>query len=79
VVIKKTEAPIDLNTDYNRTIHYNNIVNLFNIFMIDITVYMINEQMDVTLRMINGIPRRFWKDYEIAAICKEARHSFHFL
>ena len=35
--------------------------------------------MDVSLRMINGIPHHAWKDHEIAAICKEeSRHIFHF-
>lgn len=38
-------------------------------------VRMIYELMDVSLRVINSIPKRKWSAHEIAAICKEVRLS----
>ena len=50
-----------------------NIVNLIEMFIKDEQVYMVYEQMEVSLDLINGIPRGRWQAFEIAAICKEVR------
>ena len=52
------------------------IVNLLDMFRKDEEIYMVYEQMDVSLRLINYIPHGAWNAYEIAAICKEVRQSY---
>ena len=78
VAIKKRKSSDRLKFSCDKPIYHDNIVNLLDIFKVHDTVYMIYEQMDVSLRMINGIPHHAWKDHEIAAICKEeSHHIFH--
>lgn len=48
-----------------------NVVNLIDIFREDEEIYMVYEQMDVSLRAANGISQGCWNSHEIAAICKE--------
>ena len=49
-----------------------NIVNLIEIFReTDGNIYMVYEQMDVSLRGVNSIAHGYWNSHEIAAICKE--------
>ncbi|KAL8765910.1 MAG: hypothetical protein Q9209_007153 [Squamulea sp. 1 TL-2023] len=48
-----------------------NVVNLVDMFLQEGKVYMVYEQMDVSLELINGIPRGRWQAFEIAAVCKE--------
>ena len=71
VAIKKRKSSIDLETNHQHFVTHDNVVNLLNIFKVDHTVHVIYEQMDISLRMIKGIPHHLWKDHEIAAICKE--------
>ena len=71
VAIKKKKTSIDLGTNHKHPVYHDNIVNLLNIFKVDDTAHMIYQQMDISLRMINGIPHHLWKDHEIAAVCKE--------
>lgn len=47
-----------------------NIVNLIDMFREQEEIYMVYEQMDVSLRCVNGISQG-WNSHEIAAICKE--------
>ena len=51
-----------------------NVVELIEIFDKDGGTYMVYEQMDVSLRLINSIPRLQWNEHEVAAVCKEVGH-----
>lgn len=48
-----------------------NVVELVEVFDKDGETYMVYEQMDVSLRLINSIPKLQWNEHEIAAVCKE--------
>lgn len=43
-----------------------NIVNLIEMFIKDNQVYLVYEQMEVSLDLINGIPRGRWQAFEVA-------------
>ena len=47
-----------------------NVVNLIDMFRENGEIYMVYEQMDVSLRGVNGIAQG-WNSHEIAAICRE--------
>ena len=62
------------NTDLQHLTGYvhENVVQLLDVFEIDDNeTCMVYEQMEVSLRLINGNPYIKWKAYEIAAISKE--------
>ena len=48
-----------------------NVVDLIEVFDRDGGLYMVYEQMDVSLRLINSIPKLRWNEHEIAAVCRE--------
>lgn len=48
-----------------------NVVDLIEVFDKDGETYMVYEQMDVSLRLINSIPKLRWNEHEIAAVCRE--------
>ena len=48
-----------------------NVVKLKDFQLDGNEVRMIYEQMDVSLRVLNGMPNREWEGYEIGAVCKE--------
>ena len=52
-----------------------NIVDLIEVFDKDGETFLVYEQMDVSLRLINSIPKLQWNEHEIAAVCKEVGPS----
>lgn len=52
-----------------------NVVELKEIFDKDGETFMVYEQMDVSLRLINSIPKLQWNEHEIAAVCREVSRT----
>ena len=48
-----------------------NVVDLIEVFDKDGEIYMVYEQMDVSLRLINSIPKLRRNEHEIAAVYRE--------
>ncbi|KAI4264804.1 MAG: hypothetical protein L6R42_000103 [Xanthoria sp. 1 TBL-2021] len=79
VAIKKRNLNGTADYDCRQEIQDENVMNLIEIFIKDEQVYLVYEQMDVSLDIINGIPRGRWQAFEIAAICKEILNSLSFI
>lgn len=56
-----------------------NVVELKEIFDKDGETFMVYEQMDVSLRLINSIPKLQWNEHEIAAVCREVLCGLTFI
>lgn len=52
-----------------------NVVDLKELFDKNDETFMVYEQMDVSLRLINSIPKLQWNEHEIAAICREVSRA----
>ena len=50
-----------------------NVVDLVEVFDKGGETFMVYEQMDVSLRLVNSIPKLQWNEHEIAAVCREVR------
>ena len=72
VAIKTSKRCTNIDLQYLTGCVHENLVQLLDVFEIDDNeVCMVYEQMEVSLRLINGNPYIKWKPYEIAAISKE--------
>lgn len=71
VAIKRKVWKGSLDFECSQEVRHENIVNLIDLFVLDKEIHVVYEQMDVSLELINGIPRGRWQAFEIAAICKE--------
>lgn len=73
VAIKRSKVKVRDNTVKVPSI-CSNVVDLIEIFEKDGDTYMVYEQMDVSLRLINSIPKFQWNEHEIAAVCREVSY-----
>ena len=72
VAIKTSKGSTNLDMQHLTECKHENVVQLLDVFDIDDNeICMVYEQMEVSLRLINGNPYIKWKAYEIAAISKE--------
>lgn len=73
VAIKRSKVKAQNNTFKIPSV-CSNVVELIEVFDKDGGTHMVYEQMDVSLRLINSIPRLQWNEHEIAAVCKEVSY-----
>ncbi|KAL8636669.1 MAG: hypothetical protein Q9228_005963 [Teloschistes exilis] len=71
VAIKTFEWSRGIRVDCYEELRYDNIVNMIDIFVKDRQICMVYEQMDISLRLMNGLPGGEWEPFDIAAIYKE--------
>ncbi|KAL9606567.1 MAG: hypothetical protein Q9179_000292 [Wetmoreana sp. 5 TL-2023] len=79
VAIKTYEWNGDDKLECCQQVRHDNIVHMLEIFRKDKRVCIVYEQMDVSLRLINSLPRGSWQPFEIAAICKEVLSGISFI
>lgn len=71
MAIKTIKWNRGIEINYYEEIRHDNIVNILDIFIKDQQLYIVYEQIDVSLRLINSLPGGGWEPFEIVAICKE--------
>lgn len=74
VAIKRSKVKAR-NTTFKLPSKCNNVVDLIEFFEKDGETFMVYEQMDVSLRLINSIPKLQWNEHEIAAVCREVSRT----
>ena len=77
VAIKTSKRTTKVDLKFLIELSNDNVVQLLDVFDTESDeICMIYEQMEVSLRLINGNPYIKWKAYEIAAISKEVNERF---